>query len=303
LKPSINYLLVGLFVLTGIALFAWLVVWLVGVGRIPAERPIDMVFRDSVQGLMEGSRVQFMGIDVGAVEGVRLVGADPPLVQVRARIRDDTPIGPGTRATVEAELITGIAEVRLYHAPDERAVYHGLNPGVEEVATRPDSLLALMHRLPELTEEAIDLLNRAQRLLSDDNLARVEQTLDSIDRVAGAVAERREQIDLMLSRAAEAAGSVRGSAAAFEDLIGDLRPQLADTARSARDVAEALRDWLERHEEPLDAFIEEGIGQAGEMLEQFQGALAELERLGRRLGEDPSRIVFPETQDAIELPP
>jgi phospholipid/cholesterol/gamma-HCH transport system substrate-binding protein len=275
LKPSIHYVLVGLFVLFGIALFAFLLVWLVGIGRIPAERPIDMVFRDSVQGLVVGSRVQFMGIDVGAVETVRLVGADPPLVQVRARVRDDTPIGAGTRAAVEAELITGIAEVRLYHAPDERAVYHQLDPGVEEVATRPDSLLALMNRLPELTREATDLLQRAQRLLSDDNLARVEQTLESVERIAAAV----------------------------EDLIDDLRPQLADTARSARDVAASLRDWLERHEAPLDAFVEEGIGQAGAVLERFQGALAELERLGRRLGEDPSRIVFPETQDAIELPP
>jgi phospholipid/cholesterol/gamma-HCH transport system substrate-binding protein len=303
LKPSIHYLLVGLFVLVGIALFAFMVVWLAGIGRIPAERPIDMVFRDSVQGLTAGSRVQFMGIDVGAVETVRLVGTDPPLVQVRARVRDETPIGTGTRAAVEAELITGIAEVRLYHAPDERAVYHRLDPGVEEVATRPDSLLALMNQLPELTDEAIDLLQRAQRLLSDDNLARVEQTLESIDQVAAAVAERRAQIDQMLSRAADAAGSVRGSAAAFEDLIDELRPQLADTARSARDLAQTLGDWLERHEEPLDTFIEEGIGQAGQMLERFQGVLAELERLGRRLGEDPSRIVFPEAQDAIELPP
>jgi phospholipid/cholesterol/gamma-HCH transport system substrate-binding protein len=302
-KPSINYFLVGLFVLSGIGLLAGLVVWLVGIGRIPAERPIDMVFRDSVQGLMEGSRVQFMGIDVGAVESVRLLGTDPPLVRVRARVRDDTPIGPGTRAAVEAELITGIAEVRLYHAPDERAVYHRLDPAVEEVATRPDNLLALLNRLPELTETAIDLLNRAQRLLSDDNLARVEQTLLAVERVTSVLAEQREQIDLMLSLAADAAGSVRQSAAAFEGMMGDLRPPLADTARSARAMAETLRDWLERHEEPLGAFIEEGIGQAGELLERFQDALAELERLGRRLGEDPSQIVFPETQDAIELPP
>jgi len=303
MKPSINYLLVGLFVLAGTGLVAWLVVWLVGVGRIPAERPIDMVFRDSVQGLMAGSRVQFMGIDVGVVEAVRLVGGDPPLVRVRARIRDDTPIGPGTRAAVEAELITGIAEVRLYHAPDERAVYHRLDPEVEEVATRPDSLLALMNRLPELTDEAIDLLDRAQRLLSDANLARLEQTLQSIESITSAVAGRADQIDRMLALAADAAGSARESAAAFEDLIGDLRPELAETARSAREVAESLRDWLERHEEPLDAFIEDGIGRAGKMLERFQGALAELERLGRRLGEDPSQIVFPEAQDAIELPP
>jgi phospholipid/cholesterol/gamma-HCH transport system substrate-binding protein len=303
LKPTINYLLVGLFVLAGVAVFIWLVFWLVGAGRLAAERPVDMVFRDSVHGLAEGSVVQFMGIEVGAVSSVRLVGSDPPLVQVRAHIREDTPIGSGTRASVEAELITGIAQVRLAHSPDEPAVYHGLDPAVEEIATRPDNLMHLLDQLPQLAEEATELLARAQRLLSDDNLARVEQTLEAVESVTSAVAGRREQIDRMLSRAAEAAGHVRGSAESFEELLETLRPQLASTARNAERAAEMLQDWLQRHQEPLEAFVEEGLGQAGDVMQRFQRALGELERLARRLGQDPSRVVFPETEDAIELPP
>jgi phospholipid/cholesterol/gamma-HCH transport system substrate-binding protein len=302
-KPDAHYLLVGLFVLAGVAVAVWLVFWLAVAGQPRTDRPIDMVFRDSVHGLVEGSLVQFMGITVGSVASVRLVGGDPPLVRVRAHVRSDTPIGPGTRASVEAELITGIAQVRLAHSPEAPAFYHGLDPAVEEIATRPDSLMGAIDQLPALAADAADLMARAQRLLSDDNLARVEQTLEAVENLASAVAGQRDRIDRLLSRATEAAAHLRGSAESAEEVLEALRPHLTGTARSAEQVAAMLQDWLERHQEPLESFVEEGLGQAGDVVQRFQRALTELERLGRRLGQDPSRMVFPEAEDAIELPP
>jgi phospholipid/cholesterol/gamma-HCH transport system substrate-binding protein len=302
-KPTIDYLLIGLFVLSGIATFVWLVFWLAGSGRLPAEREVDMVFRHSVHGLTRGTVVQFMGVQVGTVESVRLLPGDPPLVHVRAFVEEDTPVGPGTRASVEAELITGIALIRLDHRPDEPAVYHQVDPGVEEIATRPDTFRGTLDQLPDLVAEATELLGRAQRLLSDDNLTRMEETLAAVETVASAVAERRAQIDRALLGAADAMGHVQGSAEAFEELLQDLRPALESTARSAEQVAEDLRTWLERHQEPLEAFVEGGLGRTGEVMEALQRALGELERLGRRLGEDPSRAIFREAEDAIELPP
>lgn len=310
MKPTLNYVLAGLFVLAGVATFLWLVFWLVGAGRIVAERPVDLVFRQSVCGLQPGSMVQFMGINVGEVASVRLLSRDPPLVQVRAHIRQDTPVGPGTRGSIEYEFITGITYVTLEHSPEQPAVYHDVDPRAEEVATVPNNLMAALDQLPQITTEATELLTRAARLLSDDNLNRVEDILAAADSVAAAVAGRSEQIERALQQGADAAGHVRGAVEALEQLVEQMAPhlesgaeQFAATVSTAEQVARALQEWLQRHEATLDEFVERGLGQAGEVMEDLQRTLRELERLGRRLGEDPSRIIYRETEDAIELPP
>jgi phospholipid/cholesterol/gamma-HCH transport system substrate-binding protein len=310
MKPTLNYVLVGLFVLAGVATFLWLVFWLVGAGRIVAERPVDLVFRESVYGLQPGSMVQFMGINVGEVASVRLLSTDPPLVQVRVHIRRDTPVGPGTRGSIEYEFITGVTFVTLEHRPQEPAVYHAVDSGVEEIATVPNNLMAALDQLPQITAEATELLTRAGRLLSDDNLNRVADILSAVDSVTAAVAGRSEQIERALQQGADAAGHVRGAVEALEQLVEQVAPhlesgaeQFAATVSSAEQVAAALQEWLQRHEAPLDEFVERGLGQAGEVMEDLQRTLRELERLGRRLGEDPSRIIYRETEDAIELPP
>jgi hypothetical protein len=68
-------------------------------------------------------------------------------------------------------------------------------------------------------------------------------------------------------------------------------------------MARDMQAWLDRHQEPLEEFVEGGLGRAGEVMARLERALTELERLGRRLGEDPARAIFREPEDAIDLPP
>ncbi|MFU8815247.1 MAG: MlaD family protein [Pseudomonadales bacterium] len=310
MKPTLSYVLVGAFVLGGVAVFMWLVFWLVGLGRIDADRPVELVFRESVHGLQPGNIVQFMGINVGEVASVTLVERERPLVRVRAYISGDAPVGPDTRAMVDYELITGVTYVSLEHRPDEPAVYHDLVPEVMEIATVPNNLMAALDRLPPMAAAATDLLARAQQLLSDRNLRQVEEILVAVETITATFAGRSAQIERALEHGADAVAHVRGSARAIEELVEEMGPhleggaeQFAATLRSAEEVAAALQQWLQRHEAPLDEFVERGLGQAGEVMDDLQRALRELERLGRRLREDPSRVIYGDAEDAIELPP
>ncbi len=108
-----RYVLVGLFLLAvAIGGFAF-VYWLQTQGSLGKRTSYDVRFSNSVSGLLTGSPVLFNGIRVGDVTGLKLVPADPRLVDATISIDANTPVRADTLVSLEFQGLTGVAVVTL----------------------------------------------------------------------------------------------------------------------------------------------------------------------------------------------
>src|SRR5262249_13447769 len=75
---------------------------------------------------------------------------------------------------------------------------------------------------PELLTQLAELSARANKLLADDNIAKVSQTISDIAKVTGTVAAHTDQIDQVLGNASDTLVALRKTSVAISGMAGDL---------------------------------------------------------------------------------
>ena len=113
MEPRANFVLIGaVTVILGVAVLLF-VLWL---GKASVDREYDhyqVIFEEAVTGLSKGSNVQFNGIQVGEVVGLKLDPDNLERVVARIRVGGDTPIRSDTRAQLGFQGLTGLAYIQL----------------------------------------------------------------------------------------------------------------------------------------------------------------------------------------------
>src|SRR3546814_5872785 len=76
-------------------------------------REYDVVFREPVTGLTNGSSVQYNGIAIGTIESLKLAPNDPRAVIARLKLQADAPVRTDTRAKLSLTSLTGSPIIQL----------------------------------------------------------------------------------------------------------------------------------------------------------------------------------------------
>lgn len=261
---------VGVFVLLAALALVAGIFWIAGREVLPAGIRVHGVSPEAGQ-ITSGARVLLLGVDVGSVERVRLDGLR---VVLDIRVDPPMPLPADTRGVIRpagflgaqmVALLPGTAEARL-QAGDTIAM--GRAPDLQTLAA-------------ELGEDAAEVLQRTQRLLT-------EETVEEVRRSSAAMAAAMEDIQ----------GLVRGQ----RETLGDLLQNLEQTSSRLAAVTEGAE--LERTVARLDTLTER-LARAGGGLDTTASALASITgRLDRgegtlgRLLED--EILFEELTAAVE---
>ena len=116
-KP--NYLLVGLFVVAGIAIIFAALIWLVRADFDVDYAEYEILISGSVSGLSVAGEVRFNGIPVGQVKSIEIYAEDSQLVQVIIAVNETVPLTVDAFAKVEAQGLTGVSFIEITggHAP------------------------------------------------------------------------------------------------------------------------------------------------------------------------------------------
>jgi phospholipid/cholesterol/gamma-HCH transport system substrate-binding protein len=291
METRAHHVLIGIFtVLTviGALLFS---LWLSRAHTTRAYRDYAIVFKESVTGLAEGAAVRYSGIKVGTVTSLMLDPVDPRRVIAHVRLQADTPVRMDTHAKLALSGITGLATIQL----------GGGAPGSPPLTAKPGQLptiVAELSPLARLLSSGEDILSnvnqmvvRTSRLLSDENMARVNRTLEHLDQATGAIAEQREDIRQLLPQLAAAGRNANAALQQAEQLLRQTngllddqgRASLAALARTTTTIDRLLQDNRQSLESGM-----QGMGELGPAIRELRQTLEALRQITRRFGDNPS---------------
>ncbi len=276
METRANYALIGLFTLAVIAAAFGFVYWFSGGERGQARQSIRIVFSGSVAGLSQGSSVSFNGLRVGDVTSLDLLPEDPRRVVAIASVNSNTPIRSDTRARLEYQGLTGVANVGLSggEAGAPPLVAGPGQPMPTIFADRSD-FQDLIETARNIARRADDVLERVGRVVSDNEGA-ISRTIQNVERFSQALGENADGIDRFLAQIGQAA-----------EKVGPLAEKLETLAANVDEVVRSVdRQRVARIVENVDNFT----AALGENRQVVSDALKDAASLVDRLNETAPKL-------------
>jgi len=318
MEPRAHFVLIGaVTVVIGVAVFLF-VLWL---GKTSVDREYDyyrVIFEEAVTGLSEGSNVQFNGIQVGEVVGLKLDPDNLERVVARIRVGADTPIRTDTRAQLGFQGLTGLAFIQLTGgSPQAPVLQQTREMDAPVIVAQVSELQKIISRSGDLFANVNDLIVRLGKLLDDDSTEKVTAVIDDIHQVTGELAAQRGAIERIFANAEDASARVDATVRHFEAFGERLQELTAATdgdlgrragaavgeieaaARELHAFTRRMDGLLARNEDELDRFIGGGLGEFGHTMQELGGLARQLERLARKLEDNPRRLLLadPDTEE------
>ncbi len=245
MESEAKYTLVGGFVIGAMVLGVLAVIWLSGSTNGKDLAGYTIYFRNqSLNGLQLNSAVTMKGIKVGVVDKLEISPRNIELVQVVIKVEKTTPVKTDTAAVINRNLLTGFALVDLVGGKQETPVLREVRkdeqfPVIPEGSSGFD---AVASSLPELMNEATEVLTRAKLLLSEENVTTVSKTLHNAEQISATLARNSARIDSVINNA--------------DELISQLEKASANLAR----------------------FTQPGQGELAKLTAEFNAAIEELKK-------------------------
>lgn len=300
MEPEAKYTLVGGVVLVLLALIVVAAVWLKGSGGERDNMPYKIYFaRQSLEGLQIRSDVKMQGIKVGTVTGFRISARRPGSVEVVIRVDSSAPVRQSTRATVERQLLTGIANIRLANIDEE-------SPPLTEVpADEPYPLIAegeseskITESITQVAQRADETMQRINLALSDENQVALSEILINLRQISGNMGRSMAGLDKTLISLGHAADEVRSMSVAVRedahrlalryDALGE------ESTTAVREVSAAVRQMsadVARLSGQMDGLLADGNVELRVTAQELRTTADALGMAARRLSE-PGRALF-----------
>jgi phospholipid/cholesterol/gamma-HCH transport system substrate-binding protein len=242
-----NYVLIGIAALLVLVAALAFVIWF---GQLDFARDRDryrVVFQGPVSGLSVGGEVQFNGIPVGRIERIRLDRSDPNRVFTDIQVDEGTPILVDSRASMEAQNISGIRVIQIRPGTAGGPLLRDISRDERPViSSEPGALSSLLHAGGQAVDEAIQALARLNRLLSDRTVANMQASIEDLRVTMDEIAANRAMIPNAASaidRLNRATGSIDAAATSVRRAAdGDGRRTLAEIAATAEELRTAIRE-------------------------------------------------------------
>ena len=195
METRANYALIGAFTIAVVAAAFGFVLWFAG-SDSGADRPTYRIeFTGSVAGLSKGSPVLFNGIRVGEVQTVELSAEAPDQAFATVQVAKTTPIRDDTRASLDVNLLSGVAQIALYGGAKEAGQLQKRKPADPYPTITADTggLGSIIQTAKGTAEKANLFLDTLNGILTDNrgsinaSVRNVEAFSDSLGRNAPAL--------------------------------------------------------------------------------------------------------------------
>ncbi|QCU72371.1 MCE family protein [Luteimonas yindakuii] len=297
METKANYVLIGAFTIAVVTFGLLFALWAAKYASDRSWQDYAVVFDEPVTGLSEGSSVQYNGIAVGSVQSLQLAPDDPRQVIAHLRLDARAPVRTDTRARMSMTGVTGSPIIQLTGGSPEL-------PRLVDVSDRDmPIILTEPSALQNISDTANRLVERLDKVLSEENVARISQTLTHIEQATGSLAAGREDIRELLSSARAASAQLeqtlqttnRAVETVDRELVQEL-PGMVDRLNSslarfdsAAGGADAI---LNENRAAIHSFANDGLSQLGPTLTELRSLVRDLRRISDRLNGNPTRFLL-----------
>ncbi|MGH8175821.1 MAG: MlaD family protein [Steroidobacter sp.] len=311
MEREANYAAVGAFIVLVVAMAIAFVLWYTDARDGREYDLYEIYFTGSVSGLDRGSPVRYLGVDVGRVRRLGIDPDDASRVAVVAEIDESAPISSATRASLGLQGVTGLLFINLKEASDvdrTAPLKQGVRyPVIDSVASDFDVFLA---SLPELMSRANALLERVGRVLSDENLAGLADTITNLRTASAALPQTSDNIAKLVEQLSATVTEIHGAAESLRGISEDARPEvraalerLTSTANSLAEASARVDTFTRKSEVQLGHFTEQGLFELERLVRETRSAAREFRDLSRSLQENPSQILYEPPVSGVEIRP
>jgi phospholipid/cholesterol/gamma-HCH transport system substrate-binding protein len=222
METRANYALIGLFTLAVIAAAFGFVYWFSGGDRGQSRQAVRIVFSGSVSGLSRGSMVLFNGIQVGEVREINLLPEDPRRVVAVVEVEASTPVRTDTRARLEYQGLTGVAQIALVGGePGAPPLTAGPGQPLPTIFADRSDFQDLLETARNIARRADDVMERVSRVITD-NEGSINRTVQNVERFSQALGDNAPGIDRFLEQVGQAAERIGPLAEKLETLAGNV---------------------------------------------------------------------------------
>lgn len=311
MERDAHYIAVGAFILLVIGMAIGFVLWYTDANDGREYQRYEIYFSGSVSGLDRGSPVRFLGVDVGRVRRLNIDPTDATRVAVVVEVDKTAPISAATRASLGLQGVTGLLYINLKEAADvdrNVALDKGARyPVIRAVESDFDAFLA---SLPEMMGRANTLLERFTRVVSDDNLNGIADTIKSMRETVASMPQTSKDVQQLVVELRATVAELHGSAESLRAMTDETRPEVKAAVARMADVADNLAAaslrvdrFAQKSEVQLGSFTEQGLFELERLMRETRSAAREFRDLSRSLQDNPSQILYEPPESGVEIKP
>jgi len=296
METKAHHVLIGAFTLLVIVAGVFFALWLAKTSVSRQYHYYDIVFTEAVTGLSRGGAVQYNGIQVGEVAQLKLDPHDPRKVLARIRVASDTPIKVDTTAKLGLLGLTGVAFIQLTGGkPDSALLLPTPDNQVPKIPSESSALTQLLSSGADIITSINGILNKANVLLSQDNIEHISRTLAHLDQATGAIADERADIRNLLQQASAASKELN-------DTLKNTNALVSNQGKATLESAHAALASLQHTSDTLDKLLNEnrgslqsglqGVAELGPALRELRGTLKDVRELTNKLQSNPAGYIL-----------
>lgn len=299
MEARANHVLIGvatILLIVGMVIFG---LWMAKFGEDGETIAYDVIFREAVNGLAEGSRVEYNGIRVGSVSDLRIDLINPNQIIARINISSDTPVTSDTQARLAMTNITGASHIQLstdsFDGPP--LVARG-DAKVPVIIAEPSPIAQLRTHWEDSIGGLNLLVDNANQMLSAKNTESITAILLNLESASNFFVTQQHEFAEAIQGISSTGESADKAFASLDALINDVGvvfgnhgdALLSDTGaliERLNKVAASFEHLLDDNKGALDQGFRnlEGIGP---IMRDFRHAVNTLERTMRKFDEDPA---------------
>src|ERR1700749_4399194 len=265
METRANYVLIGSFMLAGIAAAFGLVLWFQSPHTTKQRDPLRIIFEGPAAGLRNGGAGNFNGIRIGEVISVKL--DNPRRVVALALVEKNAPIRKDTVVGLEFQGLTGVAAISLKGGAEDAPPVPVGDGGVPTLTADPN-------RLQDVTEAIRGTLQNINKIVAD-NQDSVKNSLHNIEIFSQSLARHSERLDAIMARADGVMGKADSLMLGLDTIAGGKDGgELFLTVKSIRELAE---DFDKR---------------SGALMNDGRRTLGDISRAVNNFDRYPSRVIF-----------
>lgn len=324
MESKANYTLIGTFVLVFLLAALAFVIWLSGNNLDQKYDEYIVKFDAPVRGLQESAEVRFSGIKVGEVTQIRFDPDNPNKVLVKIEVSDNTPVDIKSYGQLEAQGLTGLNYIQLFVGGIDLPLAKDADiKGLYVIEGRRSQLDSLLDDGGSVVESVQKTLNSVMRTLDDKSIqefhkileningitseynerpltaARIERTLDNIDRAAKDVSIASVSVD---QTALDARLAINDHVTPLVDKLNNTVAELDSAIVAIRQTAEESTKLVDNTNGVVSDFSAGSLKKIEDATVEVKELLETLNRVADELERNPTRFIVGEERETVELP-